>query len=316
MLKKIALKKILISTITLFAVFLLIIIPKDSKEYNQILEYIPQETKTSPIYLLDNNNYLGITSISVNNENVVDLSRELIETIIKDGVNESKIPNGFRSFISSETKINNISVNNNIPKIDFSKELFDTVNYEEESIIESIVYTLTSIDDIKKVIITVDGEKIGSLPQTGIIVPEILDRTFGINKEYSINSLKDINKVTIYYISKYNDNTYYVPVTKYVNDNRDKISIIIDELSSSPMYSTNLMSYLNSNTKLLNQTINDNTLTLLFNNYIFDNADSKTILEEVIYTLNNSIKDSCNINEVIYMVNDEEIYKSTLKLLE
>ena len=57
-------------------------------------------------------------------------------------------------------------------------------------------------------------------------------RSYGINKEYNITSLKDLNDVTLYYVSKYNDVNYYIPVTKYINSNEDKIKIIIEELSS------------------------------------------------------------------------------------
>lgn len=97
----------------------------------------------------------------------------------------------------------------------------------------------------------VDGNILTKLPKTGINLPTTLDRSYGINKEYDINSTKNITNVTVYYVNKYNGNEYYVPVTKYVNDDREKIQIIVDELTSSPIYSSNLMSYLNSNTKLL-----------------------------------------------------------------
>ena len=41
---------------------------------------------------------------------------------------------------------------------------------------------------------------------------------------------QDINQVTIYYVDEYNGQISYVPVTKYMNDKREKIDIIIDEL--------------------------------------------------------------------------------------
>ena len=88
--------------------------------------------------------------------------------------------------------------------------------------IEAIVYTLTSIDEVKKIILYVDGDILNKLPQTGKNLPSTLDRTFGINKEYDITSMKDIEDVTIYYINKYNNDYYYVPVTKYVNDDREQ----------------------------------------------------------------------------------------------
>ena len=187
---------------------------------------------------------------------------------------------------------------------------------QEEKIIEAIVYTLTSIENVDKVINYVDGDILTKLPKTGITLPSTLDKSYGINKEYDISSYKDINKVTVYYVSKYNDNTYYVPVTKYLNDEREKIKIIVDELASSYLYNSNLMSYLNSNTTLLSSEITDDTLSLVFNQYIFSDQTTKNILEEVIYTIGLSIGVNYDVKQVVFNVDNQEIYKSVIKTLE
>ena len=70
--------------------------------------------------------------------------------------------------------------------------------------------------------------------------------------------------VTVYYVGKYNDDYYYVPVTKYLNSSKDKIKVIIEELASGPSYGSNLMSFLNSNTKLLATEQDVNTMHLVF----------------------------------------------------
>lgn len=305
MIKRIMLRRILLASITLFAIFLITLIP--DKKYDQILEYKEESADYATIYLLDSNNYLGKTTIAINNAKVEDVSLELLEALINDGVGESKIPNGFKSFISSETKINSITFNEGLLHVDFSKELLDIPSNLEEKVIESIVYTLTSIDKVKEVSISIDGKILTELPQSKVLLDERLNKTFGINKEYEISSLKDIQKVTIYYISKYNDKEYYVPVTKYVNDSREKVEIIIDELSSSPIYQTNLMSYLNSNTKLLASSLIDDVLTLNFNNYIYSDIDNKKILEEVLYTISESIINNYEVSTIVYKVLDEEI---------
>ena len=140
-----------------------------------------------------------------------------------------------------------------------------------------------------------------------------MDRNFGINKNYDFTNTKDINQVTIYYLNKHNDDYYYVPVTKYLNDNRDKIKIIIDELTSTNTYNTNLLSYLNSNTELLAIEEQPDILELTFNSYIFSDVDNKDILEEVVYTICLSIKDNYDVNEVVIKNENEEIYQAVLK---
>ena len=186
----------------------------------------------------------------------------------------------------------------------------------EEKIIEAIVYTLTGIDDVNFVIIYMDGEILTKLPQSKINLPSTLDRNFGINKEYNITDTKNINKTTIYYISEFNDKEYFVPVTKVNNDSRSKIEIIVDELSSSNVYKTNLMSYLNSNTQILSVNENLDELVINFNSAIFNDINNKEILEEVIYTICLSVSDNYDVKTVIFNVEDEQIYKSVIKSIE
>lgn len=318
MLKKMFTKKLCLIVAIAFSVTLISFIPNEeqSLDIKQELEYVNKDAAKSVIYLLDSNNYLGRTMVVISDKEVETKAKELLEILIKDGKGESKIPNGFKSIISSETKIKSLTYNEGLIKVDFSSELLDTNKETEEKIIEAIVYTLTSIEGVDKVIIYVDGEILTKLPKTGINLPSTLDRSYGINKEYDISSYKDVNKVTVYYVSKYNDDTYYVPVTKYLNDDRDKIKIIVDELASSYLYSSNLMSYLNSNTTLLSSEISDDYLSLVFDQYIFSDQVTKNILEEVIYTISLSVGANYDVEQVIFNVENEEICKSVIKVLE
>ena len=312
MLKRYFFKKTVLFLALAFSLLLIYLTPNNDISFKQEVSYNDNSIK-SVIYLMDSNNYVARTKVKTTNRNIELKAKELLEILIKDGNGEGKIPSGFKSIISSETKINSIKYENNLIKVDFSSELLDTKKEYEEKIIEAIVYTLTSIDGVDNVIIYVDGDILSRLPKTGINLPGTLDKSYGINKEYDIDSYKNLSKVTVYYISKYNDDTYYVPVTKYINDDTDKIKIIIDSLSSSNLANPNLMSFLNSNTVLLSSELNDESLSLVFNQYIFNDLETKNILEEVIYTISLSVEANYNVNEVLFQVNNEEIYKSVIK---
>ena len=318
MIKRIYIKKIIVSSVALFAFFLIYFIPNNKETINikQEVEYVSIDIKTSPIYLLDQNNYLAKTEITINKEKIEDIAKYLITALTIGESLEDKIPSGFKAVLPSDTKILDISYNDNLLKINFSKELFDTNKDMEEITIESLIYTLTNINDVDKIMILIEGKILTKLPQNNIILPSTLDRNYGINKQYNITNNKNITKTTIYYVNKYNDYEYYVPVTKIDNDPRDKIEIIIDELSSRNLYKTNLMSYLNSNTKVLSVTETDEQLVIEFNDYIFNDIDTKDILEEVIYTICLSIEDNYSVKEVIFKVENEEIYKKVVKVLE
>ncbi len=318
MLKRMSIKKIIISGSALFALFLIYLIPKDNNNLldnaKQELTYAQTNVVTSPIFLLDDNDFLARTNVVVNSDASIEKkAKELLDILIKDGSGDSQIPSGFKAIIPSDTQVLSVKYEENILKVNFSKDLLDVSLDQEEKVIEAIVYTLTSIPDVKNVMIYVDGNLLTKLPQTNIILPSVLNRKFGINKIYDIDSLKSINSVTIYYIKEKNNNYYYVPVTRYVNDDRDKIKIIIENLASSSTYNTNLMSFLNSNAELLTAQKTDDVMQLNFNKYIFQDADTKKILEEVTHTICLSVYDNYDVKEIIFNVDDKPVYQNTLK---
>lgn len=321
MLKTMSIRKITVATLALCALLLLYLIPSSEKEVSKQLsdasiEYIYTNTK-EVIYLLDSNNYVARTTIKGCDCNTIETVKDVTEGLIIGGEKNNIIPNGFRSIIPSGTEILNLSLENKILTINFSKELLDISLEYEEKMIEAIIYTLTSIEGIDKVIIQVEGKILEKLPNSNKKLPNSLDKSYGINKNYDLVSVQNVDSYTVYYVSQYNDNRYYVPVTKYVNSQKqDKIKVIIDELSTSPIYETNLMSFLNSNVSLLDYSLNDESLLLNFNDYILNNSTSNKILEEVIYTISLSFEDNYNVKEIYFLVNNEEIYKNSLKTLE
>lgn len=317
MLKEVSIQRITFASIILFLLFLFSIFPKN-EQYNQDLaeniniEYVsghhPHE-----VYLLDSNNYVGRANILLVGKTTETKIRELIDFLIIDGKKESSIPNGFRALIPSDTKIIGLTLNDDgIVKINFSKEFLEIKKELEEKVVEALTYSLTSLKEVNGILIYVEGELLTTLPKSQKKLPSLLNRNYGINKVYDLERLSNINWVTIYYISNHNDNYYYVPVTKYVNDERDKIKIIIDELASGPIYETNLMSFLNNNTKLLNYQITDKTLSLNFNDFVLDDIKNKKILEEVIYSIALSIADNYKVSEVVFLVENEAIDKNVV----
>ena len=314
MLFKRSIKKITLSIFALVLLFLMYLVPNNKdNSYDYSVEYVNKELITHDIFLLDNNNYLAKTEIIVKNKEIDKLAKELIEDLIINSPNEDKIPSGFKAFFNPNTIINNIEIIDDTIKIDFNDSLLDTKLELEEKVIEAIIYNLTSIENINKVIIYINGVILNYLPQSKITIPSPLTRNYGINKRYDLKSTKNITKTTIYYLNKFNDNVYYVPVTKRNNNEKDKIDIIIEELKDSS--TINLDSYLNYNTKLVGKTINDNNIELDFNEYILTDSTNLEILDEVINTISFSIYDNYDIDDIVFKVNGKEIYKNKNKVL-
>ena len=316
-----SIRKITVATLALLALSLLYLMPTTEEEVskqlqNSEIEYIYTNV-TEVIYLLDSNDYVARTTVRGCDCDTIETAKDVTEGLIIGGAKNNIIPNGFRSLIPSGTEVLDVSLEDKVLTINFSKELLDINEKYEDKMIESIIYTLTSIDGIDKVIIQVEGEVLSKLPNSGKSLPTVLDKSYGINKSYDLTSTQDIDSYTVYYVSEFNDNKYYVPVTKYVNgEKQDKIKVIIDELSTSPIYETNLMSFLDSNVSLFDYTLEDNLIRLNFNDSILVDDTSNKILEEVIYTISLSLEDNYHIEEVSFLVNNEEIYKNSLKTLE
>lgn len=309
----------MVSSLAVLILLIIYLIPDNRKEVNlsnNSIEYVYNNIK-STIYLVDSDDYVAKTSISTCNCEGTDKARDLLEGLIIDGNKSNIIPNGFRSVIPPGTTIKSIELKDKMITIDFSKEFLDVNDKDGQKMIEAIIYTLTSINGIDKVKIKVEGEELKKLPN-GYSLPTILDRNYGINKSYDLVTTNNIESYTVYYVNEYNDNKYYVPITKYVNgENDDPIRVIIRELSSSPIYETNLMSYLNASTRLENYELIGNNLKLNFNELLLNDLNEKNILEEVVYTISLSVNDIYNNLETIsFFIGNDEIYSVNMNEIE
>lgn len=314
MLKRKAIKKILITTLTICLLLAIYLMPSNitSKDENSNLEVkYSNNVEKLNIYLLSDEELLVMSTTVVDKDkDLIGKAKSVINSLIESS--NELLPNGLNGIIPKKTKILDIYHTEGIVTINFSKEILGIEEYKEEIMLEAITFSLLEIDGVNGVIIQVDGSNINEKLKGDL--PKIFTKDFGINKKYDIRRRKDIQKVVIYYTKEIDDNNYYVPITKYLDDNREKISIIIDDLSSSYIYEPNLVSYLNQNTELINYELDSDTMILNFNTSIF--MDDKQILEEVVYSICYSVFDNYDVEEVVFEVNNEEILKKTTKDIE
>ena len=297
MLKKSSIKRIMLATLALFLLLIIYFFPTNP-QISESLSYIEKEE--IPIFLVDNMEYIARTTIVKDSNNTIDLIKEIIASLTINSAKSNYIREGFKAIIPENTQVLDLNLENNILTINFSKELLNITADNEEKMLEALIYSLTEIEEIEKIKILVEGEKLASLPNSHKKLPEYLDKNYGINKIYNLDSIKDTSKTTIYYLSKYNDYYYYVPVTKVSNENTEKAEIIINELKTTPIYHTNLISYLAASTNLTNYEILEDSISLSFDNHLLVGLDDEEILEEVKYAISLSIRDSYGINDVIF----------------
>ncbi len=297
MIKRASLRRIMIATLALFILLIIYFFPTTTP-IKESLSYITKDEM--PIFLLDSMEYIARTSIIKESDDINDLIKEIIESLTIDSKKSSYVREGFKAIIPSNTKILDMKLEQEILTINFSKELLNVSNDNEEKMLEAIIYSLTELPEVKKICIFVEGEQLTKLPNSNQKLPLYLDRNYGVNKVYNFDSIKDTSKTTVYYLSKYNDYYYYVPVTKVSNENIEKAEIIIKELKSTPIYHTNLISYLAASTNLSNYELLENSISLSFDNNLIANINDKEMLEEVKYSIALSMKDSYDIDEVLF----------------
>lgn len=310
MIKKSSIRRICVATLTLFILLIIYFFPSNDTVIKEHLSYITKYEM--PIFLVDNSDYVARTSIVKNSSETIEQIKEIIEALTKNTKKSSYIRDGFKPIIPDGTKILDLKLEENILTINFSKELLNVVHCDEQKMIEAIIYSLTEIKDIKKIKILVEGKPLTNLPNSNKKLPEYLDKSYGINKIYNIDSIKETTKTTIYYLSKNKDYYYYVPVTKVSNEKTERVEIIIKELKSTPIYHTNLISYLAASANMTSYEMLENAISLSFNNYLIANIKEEDILEEVKYSIALSIRDTYGINEVIFNIPDTENTKISI----
>ena len=307
MFKKGIIRRLTISTLALVIFLITYLFPTkiETHEFKQTLSY--EEVDKSAIYLSDEENLVSRVNVLIKNKEIMDKIKEIIALLTINSQESEYIPAHFYGLIPENTKINDVTLENGLLKIDFSKEFLNTTQEKERPMIEAI----------QKLLIFVDGKQLTELPFSKEKLPTILDKNFGINKVYDIDSIKDTKKTTIYYGSKAEDVFYYVPITYVSNTNQEKVEIIIEKLKNSPLYESKLISYLNANAEITDYQIKENEIKLSFNKYLLDDLNNSNIIEEVQYTIFLSVRDTYNVESVEFEVeNDEKSVNLVINSLE
>ncbi len=300
MLKRSSYKRIILATIALLVTGIIYIFPDKDYEIPKTVTYHIDDL--SPIYLIDENDYVVRTEVLIEGSDEETIIREIVGSLTIDSDKSVYLPDGFKPVIPKNTQILDYSIENKLLKINFSSEFKDVSEDNENKLIESIVYSITENTTIENIMIFVEGTHLLRMPASNKRIPALLNRDFGINKFFDLKSLNNVEQTTVYFIGGDSEFTYYVPVTYVNNDTSDKVEIIIEQLKTSPIYQNNVMSYLAASVQLLDYEIDKNIATLNFNDELFSNDN---ILEEVKYTLYLSVRDNFDVDGLEIEVNDE-----------
>ena len=290
MLKRKALRKIFITTLSMFVILTIYTIPNTYKKDNVLRTNLEIEDitnlNTDIIYLLNKDNYLVKTDIFIDSNKLEDKIKKIIDYLT---INNNKIPIGLNGYIQKNNKLIDFNIESNSLVLNFSKE-FDN----EELIITGIVYSMLELDGVNEVSFNINNKPYKEYHN--------LNKKIGINKDILYTNRKNVEKIVIYYLDK--TTNYYVPVTKYLNnDDNTKIEIIVNELKNTKK---DLISYINYNAELLDYNEEANLLVLNFSKELKDN--NKEVEEKILNTISYSVFDNYDVNMVMFKV-EGETYK-------
>lgn len=299
MIKKYTINKLCVTSVSLFLILMFYLVPSTPESEVKIDKSIGDK-KEVVVYLMDKDYYLGRMIEYASYDNIVDLVNKKLDILI----NGSDEFNSFSPIIPKNTKVNSIKVDKNNIYIDFSKDILNVSKYNEELMIESIIYTITDINGIDNIYLSINKEPLKILPKSNKEIPYPLNRGYGINKKYDLDSLNNITKTTVYFNKSYDDVEYLVPITKVMNTTSEKIDIIIEELKSIVNAQYNLNSYIPNNLEVVSHEVNDDKMNLIFNEFILD-KEKLVVLEEVKYAIAQSIFDNYNVKEVVFSTKEK-----------
>lgn len=300
MLKKITFKKFAITTLLLFLALILYNYPEEINDLNS--DNISR--RQINIYLIDENDFVSLTEV---NSNSTEVNKKILDIIdsLTIGTN-SNLPEGFRAIIPKDTRLIDYDIKDGLLKVNFSKEFLNVSKEDENRMIEALVYSLTTINGIDKIMLFVEGDLLQTLPNSGKKLDLYLDRNYGINKVIDITSFNNVNMTTVYYVAG-RDKHYFTPVSYITNDTNNKIEIIINSLKSNRLNGSDLKSHLNYQVELMNYIATDNEIILDFNEVLLDSVYNGTLKEEVKYAIFYSIYDSLGTKNVVFMVDSNKI---------
>lgn len=229
MLKRKAFNRIFFTTAIFFIVFSIYSLKHIDSSSSHINDN--KDVSNEIIYTLNKDNYISSTAVYVSKIlTLEDRIREKLEIMTKENDKNSLLPSYFKPILPQNTKVLDVVVEDSLVKVYFSKELINITEEQSEKMIEAIVYTIVD-ENILGIEIYVDNSMLKYVPHSKKSLPTVLTRDIGINKSYDFYYSSDIAKVFMVYYSSDDSNYYEVPVTRYLNDDREKIEVIFDEFN-------------------------------------------------------------------------------------
>ncbi|WP_168123789.1 GerMN domain-containing protein [Paenibacillus sp. HB172176] len=196
------------------------------------------------VYLQDRNGYLAPVSLPASLKTGEEPGQLALEMMVDNGSYASELPDDFRAMIPQGTQILSYETQDGIAMVNFSSPFVDYSSDDERSIVEAITWTLTAMNGVTGVELSVDGEHLTEMPVAGYPMDEDLTRAIGINIETADGvNMSNSSPVTLYFSAQtMDDDQYYVPVTRLIARSDSRALAAMEELIAGPLNKKELTS--------------------------------------------------------------------------
>lgn len=265
------------------------------------------EAPKRELYLLDKNGYVVPQALAIPAPKDNAVIKQALEYLVKDGPVTEMLPNGFQAVLPANTQVKGVDIQADGTAIaDFSTDFTKYKKEEERQIVEAITWTLTQFKEVKRVKLRIDGQDLVMMPLDHTPIGQGVSREDGINfDDEQVVDVMNTKPVTLYFVSQHNKQTYYVPVTRRIAENKaDEVMAVVQELIQGPSHTSNLVSDFNADVKLLNEpTYENGQVTLNFNENIYGSVGKNIISDHVLHSLVLSLTEQEGVQSVAIEVN-------------
>lgn len=157
---------------------------------------------------------------------------------------------GLKPSLPAETEVLGMTIYDGTAKVDLSADFLTCKEKStEKNALDALVYTLTEFPTIERVQLYIEGKPYNCPKGNN---ERILYRE-KINLEPSDSKTKT-QPITLYFksVNNYGDQSYFIPVTRLVENVDDVLKCTLDELIAGPMDDMGLLPVLPKDTKVLN----------------------------------------------------------------
>jgi germination protein M len=261
-----------------------------------------ETTVMTELYLVDKEGYVVPQTVAL--PKTKGIAKQAMEHLVKNGQVSEMLPNGFQAVIPEDTQVS-VDIKDGVATVDFSKDFKNYKAKEELKIMQSVTWTLTQFDSVKKVKLQMNGKELTAMPVSGTPINGGLSRADGINLDTTdVVDIANTKAVTVYYIGGEEGSYYYVPVTRRVENKVDNIKAVVKELVDGPNIASSLTTDFVSSVKLIGDPkVENGKVTLNFNEDIFGSFKEKIVSQHLLNSLVLSLTEQRGIESVSILVN-------------